>query len=82
MSNKPTFSKTCVKGTWYVLQDGQILSHGLPSEAAADRFIMFAEALHVEPVRRDLGSLEDDVIGLDTMYLQGLRGDGHDGDGV
>jgi hypothetical protein len=74
-----TFSKTCIKGTWYVLQDGQILSHGLPSERAADRFIMFAEELRVEPVRRHI---EDDAIGLDMMLLQGLRPDGQDGDDV
>ena len=46
-----TFTKTCIKGTWYVLQDGQILSNGLPSEAAADRFILFMDELPSEPVR-------------------------------
>ena len=63
---KTTFGKTCVKGTWYVLQDGQILSHGLPSESAADRFIMFAETLHGSTDRYEVKS--------------GLRGDGFDGD--
>lgn len=63
-----TFSKTCIKGTWYVLQDGQILSNGLPSEGAADRFIMFIEGLPNESDR--------------YVVQTGLRGDGHDGDDI
>jgi hypothetical protein len=65
---QPTFSKRCIRGTWYVLQDGYILSNGLPSEKAADRFIMFAEGLH----------------GTNDRYTvtTGLVPDGHDGDEV
>ncbi len=61
-----TFSKTCIKGTWYVLQDGQILSNGLPSEGAADRFIMFMDGLPKDDGR--------------YVVKTGLRGDGFDGD--
>lgn len=62
------FSKTCIKGTWYVLQDGQILSNGLPSEGAADRFIMFMDGLPSDDGR--------------YVVKSGLRPDGQDGDDV